>query len=133
MNPVNNVNHKPRSPEDATLITAPTTIESDLTNAIATTLKRSGAHLDTTITTQLAAARQQALTTAQPKPMQSKLAIAASVLAIAVTPWLLSIDSNTGSNTNTMDNDSLSYLSVDPEMLDTMEMLSVLGESDYAL
>jgi len=108
-------------PEDQTH-----TADEQLATKIATTLDASLQSIDAETQASLLQARQQALSgrkfISTPLAALAGIAAAASIVAVVVLPgyW---------NNQSTLEfDDEFSYLSVDPQLLDDMEMLQVLGE-----
>lgn len=98
--------------------------DAELAQRIARTLDESTsvAAFDADTRTQLAMARHRALTRTR-KQRFAAVALAASILALAATPWML----RQPASKNTTDD--VAYLSVDPEMLADMDMLEAIGEA----
>lgn len=101
----------------------PSARDSELSRRIAETLDRSTAEIDPHTRARLAAIRHDALSRSRTRRAVTGLALAASLLAIVATPWMLH---RSAQKTESGD---AAYLSVDPEMLADMDMLQAIGES----
>lgn len=96
--------------------------DAELAARLAQTLQNSADALDVDTRARLAAIRHHALARSRTRKIVGGLALAASVLALIATPWMLRQAPQTQL---TEDN---AYLSVDPEMLADMDMLQAIGE-----
>lgn len=105
-------------------MTSPNERNSPLADQIASTLDRGVEQIDDHQAARLKQIRRQALSGKQHHLYRQRIAVAAAVAALAAMPWLLRDNPvmDPGSE------ESIAYLSVDPEMLATMDMLAVLGE-----
>lgn len=101
----------------------PSARDSELSRQIANTLDRSTADIDAHTRARLALMRREALSRSRTRRAVVGLALAASLVAIIATPWLLQRQAPR------IDGGDVAYLSVDPEMLADMDMLQTLGES----
>ncbi len=96
--------------------------DAELAQRIAQTLDDSANAFDADARTQLTMIRHRALANTRKKRIAGAVALAASVLALVATPWMLrqqAQEKNPG---------DLAYLSVEPEMLADMDMLLAIGE-----
>jgi len=107
------------------------------------TLEHSLEQLDDNTVDQLQQARQQALLSATANDqfwLRPAMMLAASLVALAVVPWLYLQQDNVGPTTVATVTDpgvnpppeSQDYLQEDPDMLANWEMLAVLGETPDA-
>jgi hypothetical protein len=97
----------------------------EFTQRLTQTLDRSVADLDAETRLRLAAIRREALSQSKWKsraPRWTGLAIAASLLAVISAPWFAHRHTAPA-------HDEIGYLSVDPQMLEDMDMLQAIGES----
>lgn len=97
--------------------------DAELAQSIAKTLDDSIDAFDADTRAQLAMMRHRALENTRRKHIIGTVALAASVLALVATPWMLR------QQTQTQSGEDLAYLSVEPEMLADMDMLLAIGES----
>lgn len=98
----------------------------EFTQRLTQTLDRSVADLDAETRLRLATIRREALSQSKGKsraPRWTGLAIAASLLAVISAPWFAHRHSAAPAT------DDSGYLSVDPQMLEDMDMLQAIGES----
>lgn len=101
-------------------------------------LDNSLASLDKTLVKQLDAHRTSLSITIDSPKIFSKvhaLALAASITAVSLIT-IFTLQNNTEQQTNNamfFQHDDISYIDIDPEFLDTMEMLEVLGETHHAI
>lgn len=100
----------------------------ELSRRIAATLDRSTGEIDAHTRAQLAARRHEALTRSHTRRVVIGMALAASLVAIVATPWML--QRNAAPMASAIAVNDMAYLSADPQMLADMEMLQALGESD---
>lgn len=101
--------------------------DQQLTDRLTKTLREQGEQLDGSIVEQLAARRERVLMSRKTHWPRYAMAVAASLLVVLLIPQLLPSDS--GSATLVVD-DGL-YISVEPELLATMEMLAMFdGDVD---
>lgn len=99
----------------------------ELSRRIAAALNRSAGELDADIRAQLAVRRHEALSRSRSRRVVMGMALAASLVAIVATPWVL--HRSASSTVPATVSSDMDYLSVDPQMLADMDMLQVLGES----
>lgn len=97
--------------------------DAELAARVAQTLDDSADAFDADTRAQLAMMRHRALENTRRKSIVGAVALAASVLALIATPWMLR------QSTKNQSVEDLAYLSVEPEMLADMDMLLAIGES----
>lgn len=96
--------------------------DAELAQRIARTLDDSTDAIDADTRAQLAMLRHRALSRTRHQRFAGAVALAASVLAVIATPWML----RQQAQENRVED--IAYLSVDPEMLADMDMLLAIGE-----
>ncbi len=101
----------------------PSARDIELSRRIAETLDRSAAEIDAPTRARLAAMRHEALSRSRTRRAVAGLALAASLIAIVATPWMLQRSARVPAQGDA------AYLNVDPEMLADMDMLQAIGES----
>jgi hypothetical protein len=103
----------------------PSARDIELSRRIAETLDRSAAQIDAPTRARLAAIRHAALSRSRSRTRRAVagLALAASLIAIVATPWMLQHRARVPAQGDA------AYLNVDPEMLADMDMLQAIGES----
>ncbi|HET8710020.1 MAG TPA: hypothetical protein VFM32_01495 [Spongiibacteraceae bacterium] len=96
--------------------------DAELANRIAQALDDSVEALDADSRARLVMIRHRALARTRHQRIAGAVALAASVLVLVATPWML--------RQHTQDKavEDVAYLSVDPEMLADMDMLLAIGE-----
>ncbi|MFT3930054.1 MAG: hypothetical protein QM709_07120 [Spongiibacteraceae bacterium] len=97
--------------------------DAELAQRIAKTLDSSTDSFDAETRAQLAMIRHRALASTRKKRIAGAVALAASVLAVIATPWMLR------QQAQEKHTEDLAYLSVEPEMLADMDMLLAIGEA----
>lgn len=97
--------------------------DAELAARIAQTLDESAQQFDAATHEQLALLRHRALQHTRRRRYAGALALAASLLVLVATPWMLQ------QRQQDIGRDDAAYLSVDPEMLADMEMLQAIGEA----
>lgn len=97
--------------------------DAELAQRIAKTLDSSTDSFDAETRAQLTMIRHRALASTRNKRIAGAVALAASVLAVIATPWMLR------QQAQEKHTEDLAYLSVEPEMLSDMDMLLAIGEA----
>lgn len=90
---------------------------------VSSTLDKSIGELSADTKLQLAQIREQALRKRR-YSFKPQLAIAASICVVLLIPWLISHQTAEPISVN----EAETYFAVDPEMLETMDMLAAIGE-----